>query len=432
MNDKKAVEVSKKLDNIKLWKLPEYMLGRALCVDNIIYDNGGITWRNCVYMILQSYCEISYMKIDHGSGNRIYFLFSSHNSGRKEHAETFEKIAGTCRNRIELVFDRINFRKIKIKNILRTFLMPVWLFQIKVLSISGKHKLFLLANLLCALAERDVIEELVSEECSMMVCYFDGAAAESLVVQDFNLMGRKTATMQHGHFHPNGFAFYASTSQYFLASSNYECRLAKQAKVLADYVIALGMGKYIGEEKKNFIKDEQKRNSVGVVFDGDDYYDNNVEMLKVVKQFAVRREMYIKVKYHPTSQIKLYEDYIDSNYMYNVNFDVSVEKFMDEVDFVIVANSTILLEAIFMMKPWYRYRNPQNDIFEGIDNNVFSTVEELEQEYQKEMSLSEMLEYKNYILGNKDAESEYRKFFEKDILNLEGIEESSFNEEILL
>lgn len=432
MENKKAKDVSQKLDKIKLWKLPEYMLGRTLCSTNIVYYNGGVTWRNCAYLLFQSCCKVLYTSKRYGKGNKVYFLFSSHNSGRKDHAEIFEKIAYTCRNRVELTFEKVILKRIRVKNGLRVLLVPVWYYQIRKLPISRQHKFFLLVNLLCALAERDAIEKgLVCEECSLLVCYFDGAMAESLVAQDLNLLGKRTATVQHGHFHPNGFAFYASVCQYFLANSYYEYHLAKKAGVLAKHIVPLGIGKYIGEEKRNFISIANKQKKIGVVFDGDDYFENNVKMLKIVKQFAVNNRYDIFVKYHPTSRVFRYKSFMDDNYICAVDMSWTVEKFMEEMDFIIVANSTILLEAIFVLKPWYRYCNSTEDVFAGIDQNVFSTVEEFDNLIQQEVLLSEMIEIRDYVIGKEDSEKMYRDFFENSILGLGEVENNEDNKKFL-
>lgn len=428
MENKKAIDVSRELDKIKLWKLSEYMLGRTLCSTNILYYNGEATWKKCVYLLLRSCCEVSYISGRYGKGKKIYFLFSSHNSGRKDHTDIYKKIASTCRNRVELSFKKVNLKRVSLKSVFRLLSIPVWYYQINKLPISGRHKIFLLVNLLCALSERDAIErELICKECSMLVCYFDGAMAESLVAQDLNRLGQKTATLQHGHFHPNGFAFYASVCQYFLANSNYECYLAKKAEVHARYIIALGMGKYIGNEKET-INNTYKKEKIGIVFDGDDYFENNVNMLEIVKEIAVKKGYHIYVKFHPTSKTLQYKSFIDDDYICVVDVNWAVEKFMEEVDFIVVANSTILLEAIFMLKPWYRYCNSAEDVFAGIDQNRFSTAKEFDKLIQKEVLFSEMMEIRDYVVGKGNPEKMYKNFFEKCILGLGEMED---NEEIL-
>lgn len=414
MENKKAIEISEKLDNIKLFRIRKYMLGRTLCAANIVYYNGEVNWKTCIHLLLQSCYEVKYFYGEFGRGDKICFLFSSHNSGREDHRETFHKITSTCKSRIELVFDRISKSKIGLKNVFRLLLLPIWYFQLQTLPISKLHRMYLLAKLFLALSEKEAIEEKIPwGNCCLFTCYFDGAAVESLVVQDLNMLGYKTATLQHGHFYPNGFAFYASTSQIFLALSNYEKQLAIKSGIKAQEIVVLGMGKYIGQQQKEEICPSKVKNIVGIVFDGDDYYDNNIEMLKVVKQFAECMNFKILVKLHPTSKNNLYEKYIDKKLIYSTDTNMSASRFMEEVEFIVLANSTILLEAIYLLKEWYRYCNRENDVFDGIDYGKFSSFNELMQEYKLKNTFDKGKEIRNYIIGSKNPESAYEEFFEK-------------------
>jgi hypothetical protein len=242
-----------------------------------------------------------------------------------------------------------------------------------------------------------------------LIFYCDQWSTENAVSQIFGFEGGMTATLQHG----NGTEiFYPIPSQYYLANSKLSAQRAIKFGVKEEKIIVAEPMKYIGRRFDfNFPK---KYSALGVVLDGGESYDNNVQMIRCGQRIPKQNNIQCYLKFHPSTNVKEYNDVIDKNTIIEKN---QVD-FLRKAEVFICCNSTFYQELIYEHRPVLRFRNPQDDWYPEIDGLQFQTEDELSDLFNLMVEDRNTFEEKlahiyKKIFGDSGEITTYKTIFEK-------------------
>jgi hypothetical protein len=258
-----------------------------------------------------------------------------------------------------------------------------------------------------------------------LVSVFDDIfSIDNLVVQICKKMGKKTSTFHHALINGSfGYIEYKySPSDYFLAWGEYTKDTAIKYGMDKNKIKVLGpLTKLYGNNKEEPIYTEKR--IIGVSTRGtmgDKYASDNIELIKIINEFARKHDYKYVIRLHPSDRHK-YGKYIDDQLCIRESNSKrtkdTVQNFINNVDFVVCANSSVYADALDMGKMAFRYipeSEYDEDVCEGIDFGRISSLEQLESIYNAEGIHSKKIEEtSNYIFQKGDIAKNYSKFFGK-------------------
>ena len=198
----------------------------------------------------------------------------------------------------------------------------------------------------------------------------------------------------------------------YLANSLLSKSNAIQCGVPEGRLYVAGPMKYAGEQYK--YKYKKKLSRIGVVFDGANNLQNNIEMIDMVRKALKDTAIEIAVRFHPNNKPEDYHEHVsDDNTIYD-----TLDEFESNIDLCIVYNSSMYTDMIYKKIPVIRYKNGKVDLFPELDDKGFSTPGQLidiinlyNDDYDRFLEMQRSLYDK--VFGNQCGKDSYKEFFMK-------------------
>ena len=385
MNPELIIEMNK----IAFYKLNGVNVGTAL---TLICENKISSWRQIFVAVVRPLFVFQYKIYKYGRGV-LTFIFDSHNCRRDDHLKAFLNFSKLFSDRMELICPSSHNKKFKMSNILYYRFVLIWYLQIQHIEAPIRDKLYICLYLLRTYIEEKNIESYI-DMCSTkgIIVYFDIPAHCSILVQK---MKRKvfTATLQHGHYEPDSIMYRSSCSEFFGANTNLSNHYAINVGLMPNKIFVTGLLQELGKPELGITR----TNAFGIVLDGGEGECNEI-LLEFGKKIQALSGMHCFVRCHPgRKKIKLDSNFLDGNRFQTIG------KFLENMEFIISCYSTVCLEALYYLKPCFRYIG-KKDNFPGLEDNRFSNINELIKLFKEYYSLdfTERLKdiKKNYIGDN--------------------------------
>lgn len=414
-------EIISKLNNIEFINLKKIRVGNVLTVPIFNATKNEVKYSVTLKIMARAILNYKYSVVKKSNNPKIYFLLSSHNLMRKDHYNSFKNVSGLVEERCELIAQEKPYFKLSLKGILYDILIPIWIFQMRSLNIGLKDKLFFAASLAQGLSETNIVYRNIDlNSINLFVSYYDASICESLITQKLNMKNIVTATLQHGHFIKKQPNFTSSLSKNFLAIGNYDKELAIESGLNSEDVYPLGLAKYIGRpEYENLTIKETSL--IGVVLDGKEYNVNNKILINKANIIAKKQNKKLVIRCHPGDYIENYSDVVCKDITLVCGENESLENFFERVEFLVIFNSTVFLEAVYNLIPAFRfYGNEKIDTYPYISFGVWSSYKEFEKQYNSFVDNQVQFEigYKDlrsYIFGYSPSGANYKDYFKKFI-----------------
>ncbi|MBR1676820.1 MAG: hypothetical protein IJ706_05895 [Clostridia bacterium] len=229
-----------------------------------------------------------------------------------------------------------------------------------------------------------------------LIVFCDAWGIDNIIVQRAKLDGIKTATLQHG----NGTdIMYSIDSDFFIANSKLSYLNLVNCHMDPRRIFIAGPIKYLGKNYK--YREYSPIRNIGIVFDGADNFENNVEMLDIV-HCAIQGDYKFFIRLHPNNKA---EDY-NAHFVEQDIIDNDLEHFESNIDLCIVYNSSMYSDMIYRKIPTVRFKNNRIDLYPDVKDKGFSDFHELNE------LLTEI--YNNYKLFISGQQKIYNQIFGED------------------
>lgn len=110
----------------------------------------------------------------------------------------------------------------------------------------------------------------------------------------------------------------------------------------------------ISKLKRNYVEIEDIK-TIGIILNGAACDDINEKMIVFLQEYAKRNEKKIVVKLHPSNDYKKLKNIVDNTVTKVYGKEISISQFADLIDVVIVSNSNVFYEMLFLYKPLLVY-----------------------------------------------------------------------------
>lgn len=346
------------------------------------------------------------------SGNSgVAFIFTGDGKGRPDYIEALDKVVKQADSAIKVVLDRkrLHFRITYIPGL---FIELLWALQLNRLIHNFNVSMDMAVSLYRAKKQGERIYlELRKRRVKTVVTFCDLWAIESIITQQANKDRLITATLQHG----NGTdILYGSCSKYYLANSKLSRKNCIIAGIPENKIIIAGPMKYAGEIYSYPNALSMRR--IGVVFDGAQNFENNVEMLNVIHDALNGYDGTCCIRFHPNNRRDDYLPYLKET---DIVYD-DLAEFEREIDICVVYNSSMYTDMIYKKIPVYRFKNGKIDLFTELEDRGFSNSDELRKIFKKiqsepETVLQEQLGVFDQVFGSECTAVAYRDFLKNKI-----------------
>ena len=203
-----------------------------------------------------------------------------------------------------------------------------------------------------------------------------------------------------------GIEFYSFVCDYFLVWNDFTKNEAVKAGIDESRIKVLGISKCVGKPR---LKCKQDARSVGVFLDGEFEKFNNKPLINIVQDWARKNSMNCVFRYHPNFEGTEYSDLIDNKVSSVCPQNVTLEEFIENNSFFVLANSTVLFELEYYCVPFIRYStNDDMDKFRDYPSQSFTNIEELGRAFENMRKLPP----KKFVSCD-DAYSEFFREFER-------------------
>lgn len=264
--------------------------------------------------------------------------------------------------------------------------------------------------------EHSMQKIIYKKQYNLCIFFYDAETYQNFLSQYLQHKGIKTATLQHGimlaprlevknNIDFAGIEFKSFVSNYFLAWNKFTQNEAIKAGIPENKIKILGIAKCINRPP---IQTSFLQKKIGIILDGKFEEENNRPMIKIVNQFAKKNGYTYILRYHPNFIGNEYDNFVDFTIGKNCSKNISLEKFLNQISFCIVANSTVLFELEYYKIPFLRYTtNNIKDKFKDYPSMTFKNIEELE------CKVKQMVNHINYNSEhNNNIQLNYKSFLE--------------------
>lgn len=347
-----------------------------------------------------------YPVIKEGEGNTA-FIFTGDSNGRPDYVQCIRKVKTQCDDSVLYIMDRTK-PQFTISHIFSFITELIWAVKLNSLNHDFNISFDMAVSLYRAQKQGKHIYKVIGGT-RRIVTFCDLWNIESIITQKANREKVPTATLQHG----NGTdILYGSCSKYYLSNSKLSTVNCLYAGMPENKVILVGLMKYAGEKFK--YKEFSKIKKIGVVFDGAQNFENNVEMIQVIHKALEGTDIKCCIRFHPNNNREDYQLYMsDSDEVYD-----DLAEFEKSIDICIVYNSSMYTDMIYKKILVYRFKNGKVDLFLGLNDKGFSNSEELnvlladiEIDRNEYIGRQEILY--DQIFGTECQTDSYKKFFDE-------------------
>ena len=150
---------------------------------------------------------------------------------------------------------------------------------------------------------------------------------------------------------------------------------------------------------------------IGVVFDGADNFQNNIELLQIAHAWSEKNGAVCLVRFHPSNDRTQYAEFMRQT-------DIVCEdlpSFEKQIDVCLVYISTLYTDLLYKKIAVYRYQNGKINLFPELNDTAFDSEEKLDGILnrlicQPSEALDEQLALRKQVFGDVD-ENAYANFF---------------------
>lgn len=397
-----VADISNQLNKINFITLTKYKVGEAL--GSAIYSyNNKIKYKELFHMFISILLFQNYTFNKH-ENKEIVFLFSNSYASRGDHLETFLQLTQLFSNRVDIIPNR-KFG-IKIDRLFYSFILLIWIFQLRKINISFDFKVYLILSLYLGIVDSSFVSKWIINNAStakILITFCDIHAVDYFVTKRVSNRLR-TVTVQHGHFLA-GWQFSYSPSEIFLVHSKYAKKLAVLSGKAEDKVIPVGLMQYIDVDKKILLSQDKSETITpnlyfGVLLNGVGFDEDNRNMLKDAVSLASKIGYKFLVRFHPSNNKDEYFDLLNTSYyVENLNRE-SIVQFANRIEFALLGKTTVFIEFHLLNKPCFRYHSGGTDIFNGINYNSYSCFDELLNNYN--YFKENLTEFMNHLIRAKN------------------------------
>jgi hypothetical protein len=196
----------------------------------------------------------------------------------------------------------------------------------------------------------------------------------------------------------------------------YAVEEALESGHTAEGLIPVGMMNYIGKQPKSpEIQKEIKKFSV--FLNGPGAKEDNENLIRCANEICRKYHLKYIVRSHPVIPISVYDKLIDGECCDRESKkDESLEALLEETQFVIVGNSTVFIESLYLGKLTCRFVDQAQDIYEKIKWCAFRNIKEFSQLYDlcirdSEYFCKQVMSTVSYLCEPGDIGENYKKAF---------------------
>ncbi len=315
----------------------------------------------------------------HGKPDTL-FLMSNLFRKRQDLQRSFRAVVELSENNIYMFFSD-KFR-ISVIGIISIPVIIRWNKQIRGILKENNDRMYYLGYIYEAYLEYYYFERFCRKRhltVDKLVSICDVQLTDSYFTQKFNMLKKKTITLQHGIMCSthNTWTFSGSHSDYFIANS----RFTESESAIVGYghnMIVAGLISCVNNQplEKLF---SNKRETIGVMVDGEDFRIDNYRTISTMAAYCTKYNKKLLVKLHPLCDIDIYrKEFRDENVIKFVKKEMTLNQFFDIVDVAVVRNSTTLIEALQYGIPTYIINDEYQvaDIYKNVNMLKFSNENE--------------------------------------------------------
>ena len=374
-------------------------------------------WAKILYHILFKKTTIV---LEENGGKILFFMFYS---GRSDFERINENVYSLVdiKDRLIVTFNKRR-KQISINFLWRCFLnMFQWSKQLEQTGLCYEQKKvaldYLIMNFKCAFD----MQKITLKHYKLAVIFNDADTIGNYVCQYCKNRAIETASLQHGVIlapHPDianidfaGIELCNSISDHFLVWNNFTKYQALKAGKREENIEVCGIIRCM-DVRPEVNKNNKKK--FGVVLDGRYTAELNLLLVTIANKVAKDMNMKYYLKYHPSDSPHLYDHITDNDY-YIGAYDKTktIKQYAGDVDFSLIANSTVYMELVFLKHTCYRLCSDKSSLDKYKDVGImnFSSAEHVVSLIKKGKGNS--AELYDQLCTIEDVRSSYKSFFER-------------------
>ena len=343
-----------------------------------------------------------------GSGNITFIYSSTSGLGRKDHLSYFQNLCNTWDKKCVIIISgKIGFNLSGLRN---TFYIFGWYRKARKNGLSSSSSRRLVWLLHWVKSEGEMLYHAANKK-SLVVTYCDGMLSDYYITALADADSVSTATVQHGVFANDSWAYRFSHSKFFIANSIYSKKQAENIGLKR--VVVGGMLQEMQSKPRDIIR---KEGVFSIFLDGGGGQNNatNKMMVDFAHQLAEKYHLQYILRYHPGSPGSTVHDDNDPYLAYISNKAETVDQVFEKSDFVVVCASTVIFQAIIRLIPTFRYANNSEKRFLDMSFDSFSSYEEMKAEYDDMvyLNIDDLKKRKEEIIGVEDIKENYKNVFQ--------------------
>lgn len=398
--------------------------GKDVLMGDVLYyvirDCEDVTLKNAIKAVISSFLIMlfnSYEGNCRGSNIDTCAIYTMPCGYRKDHINAYNDVIDLIENRLKI---NISKRKLSLKNLKLFPYFFRWINDLKKVGIKFNQRLYLVNAMLQAQQSYNtVLDFLKSNNVNLknFIVWCDVMPDDSYIVQKLNTKKVKTITLCHANFNiiDNSWAYRGAHSDVFVLHSGQAKNNAKKAGCRSNLLIA-GDPHNISKLKRNYVEIEDIK-TIGIILNGAACDDINEKMIVFLQEYAKRNEKKIVVKLHPSNDYKKLKNIVDNTVTKIYGKEISISQFADLIDVVIVSNSNVFYEMLFLYKPLLVYAVEADyhlcDDYPGIkfkdlDEFIYLIVNIPTNNYKKYYA-----ECRNFYISSGDIKNNYVRCFKE-------------------
>ena len=332
-------------------------------------------------------------------------VFTGDGKQRKDYVYSVEKIKEQIDGADVFCIQR-DKKHFSLSNFFASTCLPFWACALKKKTGSFRLAWDAAVSLFRAIRQAKKLYKKRLKGYSKIVTFCEQWSIDAAVTQLAKKDGKKTITLQHG----NGTEiFYTVTSDNLLCSSVGSKNNAIACGVDEGKIVVCGPMKYAGE--RYAYHPPARVQKIGVVFDGADNFQNNIELLQIAHAWSEKNGAVCLVRFHPSNDRTQYAEFMRQT-------DIVCEdlpSFEKQIDACLVYNSTLYTDMLYKKIAVYRYQNGKINLFPELNDTAFDSEEKLDGILnrlicQPSEALDEQLALRKQVFGDVD-ENAYANFF---------------------
>lgn len=361
------------------------------------------TLKCCIFYLFYTY------KIEYINKNQD-ILINNYIRNRKDYLEINNKLKTILNKRYNILNIYTEFKIIEFPTKLTKLLY--FMYKYKILNFRISSLVLILKDLYKKVKKIQFKEKLFISFC-------DALFEDNLLTQYFNIIGIKTATLQHGQYRflKSGLET-ADAEVYLNFCSNYlfswgeKTKIEmKKGKVSEEKIFLCGVLKSFTNTSRNSLL-YADNDIFGIILNGETYKDSNITMIKIANDIANKYNLKYIIRLHPMNNLKNYEKYINKSYFITYLKNISGEEYSSKVNFSLLHMTGVFVEMLSTKSPFFILDDKYTEDIFKLDGLHFSNLEEFSKVYEKYKKDKEYMnillnkEYKNFNIAQNEKELE--------------------------